>query len=277
MPLPKPEPVPAGLPPHNGRSTDTPSDDWDLLFDAVVRRLVHSAASQPSVNLRAQVKDCARSLQNLQGMMAQERGRARRIERQLREAQALLATTRADLASTQAGERLAQHQALHDGLTRLPNRRSFQQRLQQALAAPAARQPAFAVLYLDLDGFKPINDLYGHHTGDELLRNVAARLAGMVRADDMVCRMGGDEFACLLQQPMDRAQLADLARQLVATVSAPLQVGDVALSVRASIGIAVCPADGDTPAALIKGADLAMYRAKRRQLGYAFFDRRSDA
>jgi diguanylate cyclase (GGDEF)-like protein len=129
-----------------------------------------------------------------------------------------------------------------------------------------------AVLYLDLDGFKPINDRHGHETGDGLLRVVAARLARAVRSDDMVCRVGGDEFVCLLGDVLNRQQLSHLACKLFDAVSAPLRIGTLDLLVRPSIGIAVCPQDGDTTDALLRRADTAMYRAKRQQLGYAFFD-----
>jgi diguanylate cyclase (GGDEF)-like protein len=133
------------------------------------------------------------------------------------------------------------------------------------------------VLYLDLDGFKPINDLHGHDAGDELLRIVAARLARSIRAEDMVCRLGGDEFACLLSDPLNRERLGHLACKLFDAVSAPLQLGPLKLTVRPSIGIAVCPTDGATTDALLKCADAAMYRAKRHQSGYAFFDPQTDA
>jgi diguanylate cyclase (GGDEF)-like protein len=133
------------------------------------------------------------------------------------------------------------------------------------------------VLYLDLDDFKPVNDHHGHEAGDQVLRIVAHRLRHAVRADDLVCRLGGDEFACMLQDPLDRAQLSQMACKLFDAVSAPLKLCGVTLSVRPSIGIALCPDDADTTAALLERADAAMYLAKRRQLGYAFFDRRSDA
>ena len=180
--------------------------------------------------------------------------------------------SRAELAGTRDGERRARHLALHDGLTSLPNRRFFRERLDHALSQVAPQRPAIAVLYLDLDGFKPINDAHGHATGDELLKIVAARLARAVRAGDMVGRLGGDEFACLLADSLNREQLTQLANKLVDAVSAPLQVGPLKLTVRPSIGIAICPTDGITAEALLNSADAAMYRAKRHNCGFAFFD-----
>jgi len=165
---------------------------------------------------------------------------------------------------------------LHDGLTLLPNRSFFHQRLTHALGINEATDQCLAVLYLDLDGFKPINDAHGHETGDALLKIVAARLTRTVRAEDMVSRVGGDEFACLMDGVSTREQLTALARKLVHAISATVQIGHVTIQVRPSIGIAVCPADGNTADTLLKTADAAMYRAKRRQTGFAFFDEMSD-
>ncbi len=104
-----------------------------------------------------------------------------------------------------------------------------------------------------------------------MLRIVAARLARSVRADDMVSRVGGDEFACLLADVPSREQLSHLACKMFDAVSAPMKIGQLKLTVRASIGIAVCPTDGASAEALLKSADNAMYRAKRQNTGYAFF------
>jgi diguanylate cyclase (GGDEF)-like protein len=190
--------------------------------------------------------------------------------------QAELRRTRIELQHARTSEQQARHQALHDSLTELPNRSCFRQRLDHdlALGQPLAQAsaPVLAVLYLDLDGFKPINDRHGHEAGDGVLRIVATRLARAVRSDDMVCRVGGDEFVCLLGDVLNRQQLSHLACKLFDAVSAPLRIGTLDLLVRPSIGIAVCPQDGDTTDALLRRADIAMYRAKRQQLGYAFFD-----
>jgi diguanylate cyclase (GGDEF)-like protein len=260
--------------------------DWDALFHAVGARLRSSAESggkntgqMPARDwLRTEVLECVAALTQLQAQVAQERDNQARMAQDLVRAEAALACAHHQLATTRAGERLALHQARHDGLTRLPNRDGFQQRLtdelaQRAPAAAAAKPtPMLAVLYLDLDSLKPINDQHGHHAGDQLLRIVAARLARAVRREDMVCRMGGDEFACLLTKALTRDQLSHLACKLFDTVSAPLKIGALELTVRPSIGIALCPGDGVTADRLLRNADSAMYRAKRQQLGYAFFD-----
>ena len=261
--------------PRNG---DIASGEWDALFCAVIARLRHVLVSPAEIgSLHGSAPDCLLALEQLHERLTQERGRAARVAAELMQVYAALSTARAGLATSQAGERRARHLASHDGLTALPNRQLFDRRLAQALNPGDRQPPALAVFFLDLDGFKPINDRHGHGTGDALLRVVASRLAGAVRASDMVCRLGGDEFACLVADPMDREQLSHLACKLFEAISAPLTVGALELSVRPSIGIARCPTDGNTPAALLKHADAAMFRAKRRQLGHAFFDARSDA
>jgi diguanylate cyclase (GGDEF)-like protein len=208
--------------------------------------------------------------------LLQERQQNQQLRQDLSDAQAALAQALADLAGTQAGERQARHLAMHDGLTALPNRRFFGERLAQALVHSDPRRPGPAVLFLDLDDFKPINDAHGHAAGDELLKIVAARLAGTVRAGDMVSRLGGDEFACLREEFPGHDKLCRLACKLFDAVSAPVRIGGLRLSVRPSIGIAVGPTDGDTAEMLLRNADLAMYRAKRQKTGYAFFNRCSD-
>jgi diguanylate cyclase (GGDEF)-like protein len=262
-----------------GNVIDVDDVDWDLLARAVTARLssLLGTANDGDADTRSALQDCVNTLAQLHAGLAQARGRHLRIERELRDAQAKLAKARAELAGTQAGERRARHLAQHDQLTTLPNRGFFRQRLDEALAPRDAEPSGLAVMFVDLDGFKPINDRHGHATGDELLRIVAARLARSIRAEDMACRMGGDEFACLLRDVMTRERLSHLACKLFDAVSAPLKIGDLELTVRPSIGIAICPADGDNADALITRADRAMYRAKRRQLGYAFFERGSDS
>jgi diguanylate cyclase (GGDEF)-like protein len=127
-------------------------------------------------------------------------------------------------------------------------------------------------MYIDLDGFKPVNDLHGHDIGDQLLRIIAARMSRTVRGEDMVSRLGGDEFACLLADVPDREAVSRLACKLFDAVAAPVKLGALELSVRPSIGIATCPGDGVSGAQLMKHADAAMYHAKRQRCGYAFFD-----
>jgi diguanylate cyclase (GGDEF)-like protein len=206
-----------------------------------------------------------------QALLAQERRRRWQLEMAVFDARSALAMTRFALQGARAGERRASHQARHDSLTALPNRLMFSERLDHALASARQQTHRLAVLFLDLDGFKSINDAHGHFIGDEILSIVAARLDTAVRADDVVSRFGGDEFACLLTHAPLPAQLSALACKLFDAVSAPIQIGQLNLTVRPSIGMASYPADGCTTALLLQCADQAMYRAKREQTGYAHY------
>jgi diguanylate cyclase (GGDEF)-like protein/PAS domain S-box-containing protein len=154
-------------------------------------------------------------------------------------------------------------QAQHDALTGLPNRLLLQDRLQQALQLACRTGGCLAVMFLDLDHFKRINDRQGHDVGDELLRRVAASVLGAVRASDTVCRLGGDEFVVLLPQISVAEDAAEVARHILAAVSPPYRIGAVNLHVTFSIGIAVFPDDGEDEATLMRRADTAMYEAKR--------------
>ena len=225
-----------------------------------------------TASVRTEVLDCAGQLEQLQVTLAHELAHRQQLELAVFDAETALAQARTELVGTQAGERHARHLARHDSLTALPNRGFFSERLAQALAAAAPRREALAVMYLDLDDFKPINDAYGHAIGDEVLRIVAARLGRAVRSEDTVGRLGGDEFACLLKGLQCRVQLGHLACQVFDAVAAPCKIGMRQLHVRPSIGIAMCPADGLDADALLRNADAAMYNAKRQQIGYAVFD-----
>jgi diguanylate cyclase len=253
--------------------------DWSILMSAVKGRLERLAdepppAGSPSLARVAQMADglrqCVAALDQLQATLQRELARRPRLELEVFDLQTGLLQARAELAGTRAGEQQARHQALHDGLTALPNRRHFRDRLDLALGRPRAKQSPLAVFFLDLDDFKQINDHHGHAVGDDLLRIVASRLARTLRAEDMVCRWGGDEFAGLLLGDIDPLALQRMARKLFSAVSAPMQIGALTLSIRPSMGLAVAPADGSTAALLLQHADAAMYRAKRGGGGHAF-------
>jgi diguanylate cyclase len=153
------------------------------------------------------------------------------------------------------------HAALHDALTDLPNRASFETRLDEATRQARAHDGKVAVLYVDLDGFKPVNDVLGHHVGDEVLRQVAQRLRTGLREDDFVARIGGDEFVLVSQGPMDRVAAGRLAQRIVDAVALPISVAGQDIHVSASVGVALFPDDGDERRVLVC-ADAAMYAAK---------------
>lgn len=268
-------------------SSDVAVGDLALLYAAITARLellvcddflatCADRRDEPMARIRSGVLECVAALDQLHSTLAHEVERRRLLEGVAREAQAALARARVQLVGTQADEQRARHVALHDHLTALPNGTFFREQLDHALAHADRRHRTLAVLYLDLDAFKPINDAHGHAVGDELLRIVATRLSRALRSGDTVGRLGGDEFACTLTGTLSQTQLSQMACKLLDSVSAPLKIGDLRLSVRPSIGIAVCPADGETGETLLRRADTAMYRAKREKCGYAFFDTHVD-
>jgi diguanylate cyclase len=256
---------------------------WDLLMTTVKNRLrtvVHAASAPhaPSTGSDAPhciptvVSECIQTLDQLHLSLAREWARREALLQQAALMRQAVAQLHAELAESRAVEQRALHLALHDALTGLPNRLQFQQRLDAALQQGEAQRQTLAVLVLDLDGLKPVNDGHGHDAGDAVLRIAAARLKAAVRADDVVARLGGDEFACLLRcNPAGRGTLAQRASALFDAIAAPMQVGDITLHMSVSIGVAQFPHDGDSLALLLKNADGAMYSAKRKHTGVAFF------
>ena len=174
------------------------------------------------------------------------------------------------LAEATEQELEARHAAMHDALTGLANRTLFNDRLEHGLAQAKRLGLTLAVMFMDLDGFKLINDTHGHDVGDALLQTVADRLRENTREDDTVCRVGGDEFLYLVMGANDTPTLANLAQKIIDCVQAPCRLSVGPVSIRLSMGIACYPADGDTVEDLVKQADTAMYRAKREQTEFAF-------
>jgi diguanylate cyclase (GGDEF)-like protein/PAS domain S-box-containing protein len=169
----------------------------------------------------------------------------------------------------------AQHLADHDALTGLPNRRLLEDRLTQALALSQRNRKQTAVMFVDLDRFKPINDSLGHAVGDVLLKEVSQRLVGQLRVGDTICRIGGDEFVIVLPEVKRSSDVAQVAQKVIEQVSQPLVVDERELAVSCSVGISVFPDDGRDAETLIRNADAAMYHAK--ELGrsnYQFFTER---
>jgi diguanylate cyclase (GGDEF)-like protein/PAS domain S-box-containing protein len=167
-----------------------------------------------------------------------------------------------DVTERKSAEQEVEYQAYHDALTGLANRRLFQEHLSLALALAQRREKAVAVLFLDLDHFKVINDSLGHSIGDALLQQVAARLRKVVRDGDTVARVGGDEFTIVLQELTTPQDAAIVAQKVLGTIAAPIDISGHRLYATASIGITVFPEDGEDAETLLKNADAAMYRAK---------------
>jgi diguanylate cyclase (GGDEF)-like protein len=184
-----------------------------------------------------------------------------------------LATRTAALVKSlsQANSQL-HHLALHDSLTRLPNRSLLEDRLGQAIHNGQRNNRRFAVMFLDLDRFKTINDSLGHHYGDKLLQGVADRLTAALRAEDTVARLGGDEFVVLLGEVSGAAVVANIAQKLLDLLAAPIMIEGQQQSVSASLGISMFPDDGASARDLLGNADSAMYHAKKMgRAHYQFF------
>jgi diguanylate cyclase (GGDEF)-like protein len=180
-----------------------------------------------------------------------------------------------DVTERKAQEAIA-YQAMHDALTGLPNRALLQERLEQALAEADSRGQPLALLLLDLDRFKDVNDALGHQVGDMLLEEVAIRLRAALRETDTVARLGGDEFAVLLPTKADLRMAREVAERMVEVFRTPFYLQGLALEVGTSVGVALFPDHGTTGAELLRRADVAMYSAKRGHLGYEVYDPKND-
>jgi diguanylate cyclase (GGDEF)-like protein/PAS domain S-box-containing protein len=167
-----------------------------------------------------------------------------------------------DITQRKATEKQLEYQAYYDALTGLPNRLLFRDRIVNAIAQARRHRRGIAVMYLDLDHFKLVNDGLGHSVGDALLSEVAARLQGSVRASDTISRLGGDEFTILITDTSSSEAVFGVARKILSSLSRPFRVSGHELFVTTSIGISMFPSDGDDVETLLKCADSAMYRAK---------------
>ena len=211
-------------------------------------------AGQPFRNLRLQLQDHAgqRRVMELSGVPVRDSGGTivgyRGVGRDV-------------TAAVESDERI-RWLAQHDSLTGLANRGRFTERLEEAIKAARRSQSRFAVLLIDLDGFKRINDTYGHSAGDRLLLEAARRLSRAIRETDLGARLGGDEFAILQSDLKGFGDASTLARRLLRQLAKPVDIGERQVTIGASCGIAIWPDDGDTLSGLLRAADVALYRAK---------------
>ncbi|TQR38535.1 bifunctional diguanylate cyclase/phosphodiesterase [Brevibacillus brevis] len=184
----------------------------------------------------------------------------------------LLLITR-DVTDRKQSEETIHHLAYHDALTDLPNRRMYVQQLSKEMMQAKRFQSSLAVLFLDLDRFKDVNDSFGHDVGDMLLIEASKRLQACLKPGDVVARLGGDEFTIMQNQLLDRNEATALAEQIMYQLQRPFELDGHVFNVSCSIGIALYPQDGDNPEDLLKRADTALYTVKSRgKNGYDFFD-----
>lgn len=195
---------------------------------------------------------------------------------------AVYRSTRSSIENAQLAQELRQQalqtefQALHDALTGLPNRTLFRDRVDQAILGAQRDQHEIAVMLLDIDRFKEVNDALGHQNGDRLLRMIGTRLEESLRESDTIARLGGDEFAVLLPKVTGPPAAARVADKIAAALEQPFEIQDLALEVEASIGIALYPAHGADADVLLQRADVAMYVAKDARTGIEIYDPRQD-
>ncbi len=176
-----------------------------------------------------------------------------------------------EVAERRQAESKLNYLAYHDPLTGLANRRRFIERLEESMLEAGTRDERLAILFIDLDQFKQVNDSLGHTVGDELLVAVATRLGDRIRLIDMLARLGGDEFICLMEAVRSKDEAAQLAREIIAGFDASFAVAGNELYLSAAVGISLFPDDGDEVGALMRNADSAMYRAKADGRGHYHF------
>ena len=177
-----------------------------------------------------------------------------------------------DISHKKQAEKQIHRLAYFDHLTGLANRTYYQERMEDIIMSAKQRQTQFAMMFIDLDGFKGINDCFGHHVGDQFLQEIAQRLRQVAREIDFIARLGGDEFCIIFNNITDEASVADVAKRCLHKINQPLVLGNHQVNPSASLGIALFPKDGNSEAELLKAADTAMYLAKQTgKQRYIFF------
>jgi diguanylate cyclase (GGDEF)-like protein len=227
----------------------------DELGAGVPLARIEDALNQ-SEAIEVKVQEAAAELVTVNDALAAEIDERHQLEQQLSRSDAALSRSRSEL-------RKANHSALHDALTGLPNLTLFNDRLRVALAQAERHAWRLAVMFIDLDGFKFVNDTHGHDAGDRVLQIVARRLENVVRRGDTVSRRSGDEFLFLMLEAKDEANVVALASRIIAELSQPFDIDGASVEVKASVGLALYPEDGHTTAELLEHADAAMYAAKK--------------
>lgn len=243
----------------------------EVLSQEKVPLQVMKQALNQNEGVEQKVEQAADDLKLVNVKLAKEITERIALESELADTKTDLAEVRDDLLKSQVKEEEAQQIALQDALTGLPNRVSFEQGLNHGLIQAKRHGWGLAVLFIDIDKFKSINDSYGHDLGDKVLLMVANRLQSSVRDEDMVSRWGGDEFVCLLLEVKQEADVTSLAEKMTNRIAEACEFNGTVLSIKASIGIAIYPADGETADILFKNADTAMYKAKGTETRVVLF------
>ena len=254
------------------------AEDLGAANDSVKKSIDQGATTLPArealqkgERVEAKVQECADDLSEVTDTLAQGIQELEQVEIALTRSRAALAETETALATAQVEAKQATLRAMHDAATGLPNRGLFDDRLAHGIALAERNRWTLAVMFIDLDRFKVINDEHGHATGDRVLKEVAQRLQRFARDDDTVCRNGGDEFLVLLMNPKGRANVWRVATALQKEIARPMDIDGIERAVGASIGIALYPSDGTAGDQLVELADKAMYRAKKGGVGCVLY------
>ena len=244
---------------------------------SLLHQVEKALAQNESVEER--IRECMSELLEVNNALAQEISDRNRLSHELMDTLQKLSGSHEALSDAQdiwtiATEVIeeAKNRALHDFVTGIPNRELFHDRLECALALAKRHDWDLAVMFIDLDRFKPVNDTYGHAVGDRLLQKMAQRLQEQARSEDTICRYGGDEFLYLLVNPQGSENIQRIARKICSLISSAVVIDDLVLNVDCSVGIAVYPENGLSEAELVSNADTAMYRSKKAGTGPVFFD-----
>ena len=231
----------------------------DIAYDKRLQRAIARAAGMRGTCLFPVISE-GRPI----GVLSFHSRVVREPDERLLQAMGLIGSQIGQFLQRKQAEARIEYLATHDGLTALPNRTLFSQLLNGAVRSAQRYASSFAVLFIDLDGFKSVNDTLGHEVGDRLLQEMARRFADCMRSSDIVARLGGDEFVVLVQEASEEAQVAAVAHKILAAASEPVALAGQQCQVTASIGICMFPADAQDEQSLMKNADIAMYLAKGR-------------
>jgi diguanylate cyclase (GGDEF)-like protein len=221
-------------------------------------------ALRKSERVEAKVQEAAEQLAIVNDALGREIDERQRLEDQLAASAIALTTSQADATSSR-------DEALHDAVTGLPNLTLFNDRLRSAIAQSERHAWRLAVMFIDLNGFKAVNDSHGHAAGDRVLQLVSERLLTIVRKGDTLSRRSGDEFLFLILEAKDDAIVRTLAERIGAKIAEPCEIDGAQITVGASIGVAIYPQDGALPNELLESADSAMYAAKQQRTLVTFF------
>ncbi len=224
----------------------------------------HALSQNQAVEVK--VQEAAEELVDVNAALSNEIDERHRLEN-------ALSRSDAALCEGQAEGRMARYSALHDAVTGLPNLTLFHDRLRNALAQAERHSWQLAVMFIDLDEFKSVNDTHGHDVGDRVLQIVGQRLQSVVRSGDTIGRRSGDEFLFLMLEAKDDASVEAFAERIVSRIAEASEIDGLEHKVKASVGIAIYPEDGRSAQELLKKADVAMYAAKQQKQGPVLYRR----